>query len=86
MLAALENSNSQEVRILSSSTLNIQSNTDSKTAQAVLKERSLQERLGALITELRVSCMVPYTLEEALRMVPRSCFLPQDKVNKAPII
>ena len=80
VLAALEHSSSHEVRTLSTSTLSIQASVDSQTAVQVIAERQLQERMGALVSELRVSCMVPYALEEAFRMVPRSCFLPQEKV------
>jgi len=34
-----------------------------------------------MVTELRQQSMIPYALEEALRMVPRSSFLPQNRVS-----
>lgn len=81
VLAALEHCQVQEVRNLASSTLSMQSALDAHSLAAVAGERGLQEQIGALLCEVRVSTMVPAALEEAFRMVPRSDFLPPDRVS-----
>ena len=81
MLAALEHSSVPDVRNLASATLNVQAAADARAATAVSNERAMQERISALVSEIRVSFTVPLALEEALRMVPRSAFLPQEQVN-----
>ena len=45
-----------------------------------------QERIGLMVTELRQQAMIPYVLEEALRMVPRSAFLPPSRVRTRTIL
>lgn len=84
VLAALEHSSVTDIRNLSASTLNMQAIVDSRAAQAVTAERATQEQIGALVSEIRVTTMVPLALEEAFRMVPRSSFLPQDRVSNLP--
>ena len=81
MLAALEHSSVPDVRNLASATLNVQAAADARAATAVSVERAMQERISALVSEIRVSSMVPLALEEALRMVPRAAFLAQDRVS-----
>lgn len=81
VLAALEHSTVPDIRNLSTSTLNMQANSDARSAHAVSVERATQEQISALVSEIRVSTMVPLALEEALRMVPRSAFLAPDRVS-----
>lgn len=58
----------------------MQAAIDTRCAQAVSYERTMQEKLGQLISELKTTTVIPPALEEAMRMVPRPSFLPPEKV------
>ncbi|KAK9786899.1 hypothetical protein WJX73_000622 [Symbiochloris irregularis] len=81
-LAAMEHSHQADMRASASSIL-MQMASDGSSGALITSQRALQMNISMLVSGLQVSLSLQPHLEEAMRVVPRSAFLPPQQAAEA---